>query len=127
MIHEMNDMTSERNAIFWLSAALGIVTNGISVGFAAASAPGGGPLGLYAGSRSIALLAAAVGVALARSRPGVVTVVLASALFQGLDALIGLSLGDFAKTLGPAVLAAACAAAGSVLSRRRGDSRVKPS
>jgi hypothetical protein len=121
MIHKVNDMASERGIRFWIAAVVGVVTNGVSVGYASVAVAGGGAIALYAESRSVALLAAAVGVMLLRSSPGVLTVVLASAVFQGLDAVIGLTLGYLGKTIGPAMLSLGCAVVGWVLSRRPRD------
>jgi hypothetical protein len=94
---------------FWVCAVVTLVSAGVSFGFSVAGLRGSAgkvrTVGLYACARSIALLAVAVVALFAGSVPFIAAVALAMVLVQGADAAIGLTIRDWTKTVGPAVIA----------------------
>ena len=107
--------------VFWIGFVITAASALTSLFFAVIGVLGDGAgdhYALYALSRSIALAVAVLALGRVRSRPALILLALTMSLVQGLDALIGLTLGDVLKTLGPAVLAAATSASGVALARR---------
>jgi hypothetical protein len=99
---------------FWLCATITTISALVSAGFTVAGLigpAGGDDFARYAGSRSIALLIAALcGVAL-RSGKGIAALALVMSLVQGFDGLVGALANDPVKTYGPFVFALANVAA----------------
>lgn len=92
----------------------------MSAGYAVAAVTGAGPgrtNARYAASRSVALLALATAAAAARSRAAVIGAAATMTVVQSLDAVIGASNGEVAKSVGPAVLATVTLAAAAALLR----------
>lgn len=100
---------------FWFCAALSLVSASVSFGYAAAGArvavDAARPPALYALARSTALVAVAIIAIFSGATPFVAAVAVAMIFVQTLDALIGASIRDRIKTVGPALTAAANAAA----------------
>lgn len=121
----MVDSTSGVRRAFWICAGITIVNAAVSAGFSLAALTGGGfddPLGLYAASRSIALLIVVLAVVVLRSRQGLTAVAFAMGLVQLFDTYVGFRLHDPGKTYGPLFFAIATFAAASMLSARSSSS-----
>lgn len=56
---------------------------------------------MYAASRSVALVVAVAAVAVVRSRRALIVVALAMIVVQALDAVVGVTIGDLVKSVGP--------------------------
>ena len=113
--------TSETRQVFWIAFVITAASALTSLFFAVIGVLGDGagdPYALYALSRSVALAVAVLALGRLRSRPALILLALTMSLVQGLDALIGLTLGDVLKTLGPAVLAVATSTSAVALARR---------
>jgi hypothetical protein len=111
---------------FWIGFVLTAASALTSLVFAVIAVLGegaGDPYALYALSRSVALAVAVLAVGRLRSRPALILLALAMSLVQGFDALIGVTLGDLLKTIGPAVLAVATSATAIALARRSPEAR----
>ena len=112
--------------VFWIGFVITAASALTSLFFAVIGVLGDGAgdqYALYALSRSIALAVAVLALGRLRSRPALILLALTMSLVQGLDALIGLTLGDVLKTLGPAVLAVATSASAVALARRSPEPR----
>jgi len=113
--------TSATRQVFWIAFVITAASALTSLFFAVIGVLGDGagdPYALYALSRSVALAVAVLALGRLRSRPALILLALTMSLVQGLDALIGLTLGDVLKTLGPAVLAVATSTGAVALARR---------
>jgi hypothetical protein len=95
---------------YWFCAVVSLVSAAVSFGFSLAALRGrtGGEqtAGLYAFSRSIALLAVAVISLFTGSSLFVIAVAVAMVIVQAFDAAVGVTLRDRAKTAGPVVVGA---------------------
>ena len=112
--------------VFWIGFVITAASALTSLFFAVIGVLGDGAgdhYARYALSRSIALALAVLALGRLRSRPALILLALTMSLVQGLDALIGLTLGDVLKTLGPAVLAVATSASAVALARRSPEPR----
>jgi hypothetical protein len=112
--------------VFWICFVTTAASALTSLFFAVIGVLGDGagdPYALYALSRSVALAVAVLALGRLRTRPTLIVLALTMSLVQGLDALIGLRLGDVLKTLGPAVLAVATSASAVGLARRSPEPR----
>jgi hypothetical protein len=112
--------------VFWIGFVITAASAMTSLFFAVIAVLGDGAgdqYALYALSRSVALAVAVLALGRSRSRPALILLALIMSLVQGLDALIGLTLGDVLKTLGPAVLAVATSASAVALARRSPEPR----
>ena len=112
--------------VFWIGFVVTAASALTSLFFAVIGVLGDGagdPYARYALSRSVALAVAVLALGRLRSRPALILLALTMSLVQGLDALIGLTLGDVFKTLGPAVLAVATSASAVALARRSPEPR----
>lgn len=100
---------------FWVCAALTLVSAFVSVAYAAAGArvavDAARPPSLYALARSAALVAVAIIAIISGVTQFLTAVAVAMILVQALDALIGASIRDRIKTVGPALTATANVAA----------------
>lgn len=107
-------------AKFWLCFAMTAASALTSLFFATLGVLGDGagdPYALYAAARSIALAAAVLSLSWFRSSGSLVVLALTMSVVQGLDALIGVTLGDALKTVGPAFLAVATTSSAIALAR----------
>jgi hypothetical protein len=92
---------------YWICFAISCLSALISLGYSMAALRGRGRSDVYrqyAGSRSVAVAGAVVAAAFVRSRDLMLVLAFATALMQGLDALVGLDTGERAKVLGPAAV-----------------------
>jgi hypothetical protein len=102
-----------------LAAAVTGVNALVSMGFAVGTiATGSSSAAWYAADRAAALLVALAVVVALRQRTGLLVVGWTLAAVQAADAIVGLGTPDVTKVIGPAVLAAATAAALIRLSQR---------
>lgn len=97
---------------FWTCAAITAISAAVSFGYAAVGlrqSPDGAArtASQYAFARSAALLVAAVTAPFAGSTGFLAAVAIAMVIVQGADSLIGISIRDRVKTIGPAATAAA--------------------
>ena len=104
--------------LFWFCFVVTAASALTSLGFSIAALPGGGAIAQYATGRSLALALAALSMAALRHRVAMVLVALLMTVVQGLDAVVGIGIGDLVKTAGPAFLAALTLVAAVLLARR---------
>ena len=103
-------------AAFWVCGLVTLVSSGVSLGYSVAAlraADGPAPLlaSRYAAARSVALAAVAVAALFSGSEGFAAAVGLAMVVVQALDAVVGTTIHDRLKTVGPACTAAANLAA----------------
>jgi hypothetical protein len=101
---------TQTSLAFWICAVITTISATVSAGFSLAAlfgSSGDDILGLYAASRSIALLIAVLCCFGLRSRIAIAALALVMSLVQGFDGLVGALAHDPAKTYGPFVLAIA--------------------
>ncbi|ROS75299.1 hypothetical protein [Cellulomonas sp. PhB143] len=99
---------------FWVAAAVTLVSAFVSLGYSVAGVIADGAsdeYALYAASRSVALAAAAIAVLTARSTRVLLVVGGAMTIVQAFDGLIGLTIDDTVKTVGPFAAAVVTAVA----------------
>ena len=112
--------TAARGAAFWICYAVVVISAGASVTFALIAVIDGGldaTDALYAAARSFALVVLALVAPLFRSDDALLAIAAAMTIVQGIDAFIGATQGDVAKTIGPAVLCLATIVAATFLAR----------
>jgi hypothetical protein len=92
----------------WVCAGITATSALVSLGFAVAAAISSRgearPPASYALSRSVALAAVSVVVLVTRTHSALVVVALAMVIVQALDAMVGVTIRDTMKTVGPAAL-----------------------
>ncbi|MFC8733755.1 hypothetical protein ACFT5B_14970 [Luteimicrobium sp. NPDC057192] len=103
-------------AAFWVCGLVTLVSAAVSLGYSiaalrAADAPGERLASRYAAARSVALASVAVVALFSGSEGFVVAVGLAMVVVQALDAIVGSTIPDRLKTVGPAATAVVNAAA----------------
>jgi hypothetical protein len=122
-------LSRNKNRAFWICAAVTILNATLSAGFAVATVvqDPGNSAALYALSRSVSLLAVAIGAAAFKSKPAVAALAVAMVLVQLGDTGIGMVVRDAGKTFGPLFLAlATLAALVQMLRDSRNNSSGKP-
>jgi hypothetical protein len=118
----MNNAHLKVRRSFVTAAIVSGINASVSVGFAVASvAKAQTTTSWYAADRAAVLLVILVVVATRRSRTGLLATGWGLVLVQAADAVIGGAAGDVSKTVGPAILAIATAAALLVDSRAGRD------
>ena len=93
---------------YWVCAIITAVSAAVSFGFSVAALRGGSKETLiasrYAAARSLALFAVALFALFTASVPFVTAVAIAMVIVQAADAVVGVSIRDRMKTIGPAVI-----------------------
>lgn len=119
-----NDSTPDdrRTTVFWLCAAITIVSAMTSLGFSLVAVANPGQdqgLTLYAASRSVALAVAIVFAIVLHSRTLLIGLAFTMSGVQAMDSIIGIVTHDLTKTIGPAVFAIVNSLAATALLRQR--------
>ncbi|WP_426592941.1 hypothetical protein ACPPVS_14405 [Cellulomonas sp. McL0617] len=99
----MNDAPRE-GRLWWAAFAVTAISACVSLGFAIEALVRLGTddsSAMYAASRSVALVVAVAAVAVVRSRRALIVVALAMIVVQALDAVVGVTIGDLVKSVGP--------------------------